>query len=134
MVLADYGFGPGEGLYTDMNAIRPDEECLDNLHSVYVDQWDWERVIREQERNLDFLKAIVRSIYAVLRMTERAVHDRYPQIVPMLPEEITLRPCGGAARAVARRRAAGAGEPDRERTRGGLRDRHRRRAGRRHDS
>ena len=57
MVLADYGFAPGEGLYTDMNAIRPDEECLDNLHSIYVDQWDWERIIREQERNLDFLKA-----------------------------------------------------------------------------
>jgi aspartate--ammonia ligase len=90
MVLADYGFGRGEGLYTDMNAIRPDEECLDNLHSVYVDQWDWERVIDEPERNLEFLKAIVRSIYAVLRMTERAVHDRYPQIAPMLPEEIAF--------------------------------------------
>jgi hypothetical protein len=58
MVLADYGFAHGEGLYTDMNAIRPDEECLDNLHSVYVDQWDWERIISEQERNLEFLKAI----------------------------------------------------------------------------
>jgi aspartate--ammonia ligase len=56
MVLADYQFGHGEGLYTDMNAIRPDEECLDNLHSVYVDQWDWERVISEEERNLAFLK------------------------------------------------------------------------------
>jgi len=90
MVLADYGFAPGEGLYTDMNAIRPDEECLDNLHSVYVDQWDWERVIHEQDRNLHFLKEIVRSIYSVLRMMERAVYDRYPQIAPMLPEEITF--------------------------------------------
>lgn len=90
MVLADYGFGPGEGLYTDMNAIRPDEECLDNLHSIYVDQWDWERVIGEHERNLDFLKEIVRAIYAVLRNTERAVHERYPQIAPILPEEITF--------------------------------------------
>jgi aspartate--ammonia ligase len=90
MVLADYGFAPGEGLYTDMNAIRPDEECLDNLHSVYVDQWDWERIIREQERNLDFLKGIVRAIYAVLRETERTVAGRYPQIAPMLPEEIAF--------------------------------------------
>ena len=90
MVLADYGFGPGEGLYTDMNAIRPDEECLDNLHSVYVDQWDWERVIDEQQRNVGFLKEIVRAIYEVLRNTERAVHDRYPPIAPILPEEITF--------------------------------------------
>jgi aspartate--ammonia ligase len=90
MVLADYGFGPGEGLYTDMNAIRPDEECLDNLHSVYVDQWDWERVITERERNLDFLKDVVCKIYAVLRDTETAVHAKYPQIEPMLPKEITF--------------------------------------------
>ncbi|MDI6448562.1 aspartate--ammonia ligase [Anaerobaca lacustris] len=90
MVLADYGFGPGEGLYTDMNAIRPDEECLDNLHSVYVDQWDWERVIREGERNLDFLKDIVRTIYGVLRETEAVVCERYLHIEPMLPEEIAF--------------------------------------------
>ncbi len=88
MVLADYGFGPGEGLYTDMNAIRPDEDCLDNLHSIYVDQWDWERVITERERNLNFLKEIVRRIYAVLQDTETAVHAKYPQITPMLPQEI----------------------------------------------
>lgn len=90
MVLADYGFAPGEGLYTDMNAIRPDEECLDNLHSVYVDQWDWERVLREGERNLGVLKEIVRTIYRVLRDTERAVHERYPKIEPALPEEIAF--------------------------------------------
>jgi aspartate--ammonia ligase len=90
MVLADYGFGPGEGLYTDMNAIRPDEECLDNLHSVYVDQWDWERIISEQERNLEFLKMIVRKIYATLRQTEAAVQQRYPQITPILPPEIAF--------------------------------------------
>lgn len=90
MVLADYGFAPGEGLYTDMNAIRPDEDCLDNLHSVYVDQWDWERIIGEQERNLDFLKTIVRKIYAVLRQTEAAVMRRYSQITPLLPEEISF--------------------------------------------
>ena len=90
MVLADYGFQSGEGLYTDMNAIRPDEECLDNLHSVYVDQWDWERVITERQRNVDFLKDIVRTIYAVLRDTEAAVQARYPQIVPILPKEIAF--------------------------------------------
>lgn len=90
MVLADYGFQSGEGLYTDMNAIRPDEECLDNLHSIYVDQWDWERVITERQRNVDFLKDIVRTIYAVLRDTEAAVQARYPQIVPILPKEIAF--------------------------------------------
>jgi aspartate--ammonia ligase len=88
MVLADYGFGAGEGLYTDMNAIRPDEESLDNLHSLYVDQWDWERVIRPQERNLDFLKDIVRKIYGALWETENYVCDLYPKIRPVLPKEI----------------------------------------------
>jgi len=90
MVLADYGFEQGEGLYTDMNAIRPDEECLDNLHSVYVDQWDWERVISGDERNLDFLKTIVRRIYDVLKRTEAAVDARYLHVKPMLPEEISF--------------------------------------------
>jgi aspartate--ammonia ligase len=90
MVLADYGFAVGEGLYTDMNAIRPDEECLDNLHSVYVDQWDWERSITAADRNLDFLKMIVRRIYAVLKATEQMVYCRYPEIEPHLPGEITF--------------------------------------------
>ena len=90
MVLADYGFEEGEGLYTDMNAIRPDEECLDNLHSIYVDQWDWERIVSVGERNLEFLKEIVRRIYAVLRQTESAVDAKYPQILPMLPDDITF--------------------------------------------
>ncbi len=90
MVLADYGFEKGEGLYTDMNAIRPDEECLDNLHSVYVDQWDWERVISAEERNLDFLKDIVGRIYEVLKATEMMVNEKYSQIEPMLPEQITF--------------------------------------------
>lgn len=88
MVLADYGFKHGEGLYTDMNAIRPDEECLDNLHSAYVDQWDWERIIAAKERNLDFLKAIVTKIYDVVRQTELTVCRKYPQIKPLLPEKI----------------------------------------------
>ena len=90
MVLADYGFVLGEGLYTDMNAIRPDEECLDNLHSVYVDQWDWERVIRDEDRNLSFLKSIVIRIYEALRQTEHTVHWQHPQIKPILPEMITF--------------------------------------------
>jgi aspartate--ammonia ligase len=88
MVLADYGFQPGEGLYTDMNAIRPDEESLDNLHSIYVDQWDWERTIKPQERNLDFLKSIVRTIYNAIRETENHVRTLYPQITPILPKDI----------------------------------------------
>jgi len=90
MVLADYGFEQDEGLYTDMNAIRPDEECLDNLHSVYVDQWDWERVMTKEQRNLDFLREIVRKIYEVMKKTEAAIHEKYPQIKPILPREITF--------------------------------------------
>ncbi|MCK5272335.1 MAG: aspartate--ammonia ligase [Sedimentisphaerales bacterium] len=90
MALAEYEFQQGEGLYTDMNAIRPDEESLDNLHSIYVDQWDWERIISGQERNLDFLKEIVRKIYRVLKNTETVVHEKYPQLTPMLPNEITF--------------------------------------------
>lgn len=90
MVLADYGFKQGEGLYTDMNAIRPDEECLDNLHSIYVDQWDWERVISPEQRNLDFLKEIVRDIYSVIKQTEKAVDDEYTHVESTLPEEITF--------------------------------------------
>ena len=90
LMLAEYGFGQGEGLYTDMNAIRPDEEVLDNLHSAYVDQWDWESVISPGERNLDFLKEIVNKIYDVLKRTESVVHKKYPKIEPILPEQITF--------------------------------------------
>ena len=89
MALADYGFRQGEGLYTDMNAVRP-EEALDNLHSIYVDQWDWERVMSKVQRNLDFLKEIVGKIYRVMKDTEAAVHEEYPQIEPILPEKITF--------------------------------------------
>lgn len=87
--LADGSFLPGEGIYTDMNAIRPDE-TLDNLHSLYVDQWDWERVMRSEERNLDFLKMIVRRIYDVIVRTENYIAHHYPVITPVLPEEITF--------------------------------------------
>lgn len=89
MMLADYGFQPGAGIYADMNAIRPDEE-LDNTHSLYVDQWDWERVISKKERNLNLLKCIVNKIYDVIRRTEKYVSHNYPVISPMLPETITF--------------------------------------------
>ena len=89
--LKDYGFISGEGLYTDMNAIRPDEIALDNLHSVYVDQWDWERIIAENERKLDVLKYIVKKIYNVLKKVERSVCRKYPQLPrEILPEKITF--------------------------------------------
>ncbi|MBU1259879.1 MAG: aspartate--ammonia ligase [Planctomycetes bacterium] len=88
MVLADYDFKPDEGLYTDMNAIRADEDSLDNIHSIYVDQWDWERVITDKQRNLDFLKTIVRKIYNAIRETENHLRTLHPQIKPILPKDI----------------------------------------------
>lgn len=87
MALADYAINHGYGIYTDMNAIRPDEE-LDNIHSLYVDQWDWERVINKDERKLDFLKFIVGKIYEVIKRTEFVIFENYPQIKPILPDEI----------------------------------------------
>lgn len=89
LALADLGLQQGFGIYTDMNAIRPDEE-LTNMHSLYVDQWDWERVIGENDRNLEFLKYIVRKIYAVLIRTEFFISENYLEIEPQLPEEITF--------------------------------------------
>jgi len=89
LMLADYAIGPGEGIYTDMNAIRPDEE-LDNIHSLYVDQWDWERVVAPEERNLEFLMCIVRKIYDVIRRTEKYICYEYPDVTPTLPENITF--------------------------------------------
>lgn len=87
VALAEYGFQHGEGLYTDMNAIRRDE-VLDNLHSVYVDQWDWERIIEDGERSVRFLEEVVLRIYDVLLRTESLVIERYPA-VPAL----SLPPC-----------------------------------------
>ena len=89
MMLEDYGIPPSRGIYCDMNAIRPDE-ILDNLHSLYVDQWDWERVVTEEERTLEFLKCIVGKIYDVIRRTEKFISYRYGSIEPMLPEKITF--------------------------------------------
>lgn len=85
--LAEYEVEPGYGIYTDMNAIRADEE-LDNLHSLYVDQWDWEAVITKEQRTISFLKNVVKRIYAAIRRTEYLTCETYPQIKPFLPEEI----------------------------------------------
>ena len=85
--LAELGIAPGRGIYTDMNALRPDEE-LDNLHSIYVDQWDWEKVIRPEDRNLDFLKRTVRRIYEAVKVTENKLYVEFPQLVPALPDDI----------------------------------------------
>ena len=87
VTLAEYHIEPGYGIYTDMNAIRADEE-LDNLHSLYVDQWDWERVINPEDRNVDFLKRIVCRIYAAMLRTEFMVYELYPQMKPCLPRTI----------------------------------------------
>lgn len=87
MALATHELKPGEGLYTDMNAIRADED-LDHIHSLYVDQWDWERVMMREERTLDFLKMIVRKIYKVILETESVVEKKYPVIIGQLPPEI----------------------------------------------
>lgn len=89
MALKRYGFVYGEGLYTDMTAIRRDEE-FDNLHSLYVDQWDWEKVILKDERNVDTLKSVVRSIYQALKDTEHYIADKYSYIEEILPEDITF--------------------------------------------
>ena len=85
--LGELGIQPGRGIYTDMNALRPDED-LDNLHSIYVDQWDWEKVIRKEDRNLDFLKMTVRRIYEAIKVTENRLYVDFPEIVPELPDEI----------------------------------------------
>ncbi len=87
LALKEYGFSNGEGLYTDMNAIRRDEET-DNLHSIYVDQWDWERIIGEDDRNTDFLKYIVIEIFHCLRRTQNHMIRYYPNLERKLPEEI----------------------------------------------
>lgn len=87
MALARYGFNLHEGLYTDMNAIRRDE-ILDDLHSIYVDQWDWEKIITKQERSLETLKIEVQKIYRVFKNTENYLFQQFPALTPILPEEI----------------------------------------------
>ncbi|HBK32206.1 MAG TPA: aspartate--ammonia ligase [Porphyromonadaceae bacterium] len=87
LTLADYHIEEGYGIYTDMNAIRADEE-LDNLHSLYVDQWDWEMVIAKEDRSAAFLKQIVQRIYAAMLRTEYLVYELFPRIKPELPKNI----------------------------------------------
>ncbi|MEG0655523.1 MAG: aspartate--ammonia ligase [Mucinivorans sp.] len=89
MKLAEYHIAAGYGLYTDMNAIRADE-TTDAMHSLYVDQWDWERTISKEERSVDFLKSIVRDIYAAITQVEQAVWRVHAHITPELPPEITF--------------------------------------------
>ena len=85
--LKKYGFSKGEGLYTDMNAIRRDEDT-DNIHSIYVDQWDWEKIIDKEERNIDTLKNTVKAIYKALKNTEKYMSIQYDYIEEILPKEI----------------------------------------------
>lgn len=85
--LKKYGFSMGEGLYTDMNAIRRDEDT-DNIHSIFVDQWDWEKIISKEDRTLDFLKDTIRNVYKVLRKTEKYMAIQYDYIEEILPHDI----------------------------------------------
>lgn len=87
--LGAYGIAPGYGLYTDMNAIRTSEE-LDNLHSLYVDQWDWEQSINKEDRNLAYLKLTVEKIYCAVRETEWLIYEHFPHITPTLPKRVTF--------------------------------------------
>lgn len=89
MALRDYAFGPGEGLYADMNAIRRDE-VLDNLHSVYTDQWDWEKIITRETRNTDYLKNVVKCIVGAICETMDILKCRYPQLNVQLEREVSF--------------------------------------------
>ncbi len=89
MALLKYGFPIHTGLYTDMNAIRRDEVC-DNIHSIYVDQWDWEKIITAEDRTEEYLKATVRSIYGAILRTAKAVSEKYPVIESYLPSQISF--------------------------------------------
>lgn len=89
MALRDYGFGPGEGLYADMNAIRRDE-ILDNTHSVYTDQWDWEKIITKETRNMDYLKNVVKCIVGAICETLDILKCRYPQLNVKLEREVSF--------------------------------------------
>ena len=89
LALKRYGFSVGEGLYTDMSAIRRDEET-DNLHSIYVDQWDWEKIISKEDRNEETLRDTVKAVYEALRITEKYIANKYDYVECFLPEEITF--------------------------------------------
>lgn len=87
--LHTYGFAQGTGIYTDMDAIRKDED-VDDIHSIYVDQWDWEKVLAAEERTLPYLKETVKKIFAAMKTTEAKVHEKFPHLIPRLPEKITF--------------------------------------------
>lgn len=89
MALAKYGFAPETGLYTDMNAIRRDE-VPDAIHSIYVDQWDWEKIIKREERKISYLKKTVRAIYKTILKLAAAVEKKYPALKTELPKDITF--------------------------------------------
>ncbi len=89
MALADYGVKPGRGIYTDMNALRPDDD-IDAIHSIYVDQWDWEKVMYPNERNLEFLKSTVRDIYRAIKRTAFLLSEDFPVLEDTLPENISF--------------------------------------------
>ena len=89
MALERYGFRVGEGLYTDMNAIRRDED-LDNIHSIYVDQWDWEKSINKSDRTIETLKTVVKQIYSVFLEVEAELAEKYPSVKRVLPKGITF--------------------------------------------
>ena len=97
MALADYHVRPGRGIYTDMNAIRPDDD-IDAIHSIYVDQWDWEKVMDDDERNLDYLKTVVCDIYSAIKRTAFLLEEDYPVLHDTLPEKITFVHTEEAAR------------------------------------
>ena len=89
MALGKYGFPVGTGLYTDMNAVRRDEDQLDNIHSVYVDQWDWEMIITREQRNFDFLKSVVDKIVGCICDTQQALMNIYPVLRYHVKREVT---------------------------------------------
>ena len=89
MALADYGVKPGRGIYTDMNALRPDDD-IDAIHSIYVDQWDWEKVMFPAERNLEYLKSTVRDIYRAIKRTAFLLSEDFPVLEDTLPEDIVF--------------------------------------------
>lgn len=89
LALQRYGFTVGEGLYTDMNAIRRDEDT-DNIHSIFVDQWDWEKIITKDTRTIETLQTIVKNVYNALKATEKFICNKYTYVNPIMPEEISF--------------------------------------------
>lgn len=89
LALQRYGFSVGEGLYTDMNAIRRDEDT-DNIHSIFVDQWDWEKIITKENRTVETLQNIVKNVYNALKSTEKFICNKYTYVDPIMPEEISF--------------------------------------------